>query len=1461
MGKGGQMDGHTVRTHANAHAASSGGRPRGLAFPHVVSALLVTVTLWVGLAARSLADTTPPVLTALSFPASVDVTDGPATVTVDYSATDDLSGVYYFGIGFQGPGLGCGGAGASAYEYVTPALSYTGSPQFTLGQYSTPIGTYPVCSLEVCDAVWNCHNYTVSDLQGLGLATQFVVTGEQDVTAPVLTGLSFPSSVDVTGGSATVTVNYGATDDLSGVQSFQIYFAVPGDGCGVGNSDYFTPVLSRSGSVSFQLGQYSTAIGAYVVCSLSVYDAAGNGHYYTVSDLQSLGLPTQFTVTGVQDVTAPVLTALSFPSSVDVTGGPATVTVSYSATDDLSGVQYFQISFAGPSGSCWEAGGSDWFSPALSRSGSVSFQLGQYSTPIGTYVVCYLAVEDAAGNWRSYTVSDLQGLGLATQFVVTGEQDVTAPVLTGLSFPSSVDVTGGSATVTVNYGATDDLSGVQSFQIYFAVPGDGCGVGNSDYFTPVLSRSGSVSFQLGQYSTAIGAYVVCSLSVYDAAGNGHYYTVSDLQSLGLPTQFTVTGVQDVTAPVLTALSFPSSVDVTGGPATVTVSYSATDDLSGVYYFAINFQGPSGGCGVGSYGYPGGGLSVSSSVSFQLGQFSTPPGTYTVCNLLVQDAVGNPRYYAVADLTALSFPTQFTVTGTQDTIPPVLTALSFPSAVDVSGGPATVTVDYSATDDLSGVYYFAINFQGPSGGCGVGSYGYPGGGLSVSSSVSFQLGQFSTPPGTYTVCNLLVQDAVGNPRYYAVADLTALSFPTQFTVTGTQDTTPPVLTGLSFPSTVDVANGPATVTVNYSATDDLSGVRSFQIYFAVPGGGCWQVGGWDGYFTPLLSRTGAVSFQLGQYSTVPGTYAVCNVALCDAVGNCHDYTNDLAGLGFPTQFTVTRAVCGNGIVEPGEQCDDGNTTNGDGCDATCHVEPCYTCSGMSSVCTPVADGTACDDGLFCDGTDTCDGAGSCSTHSGDPCAGNPPGSSLCDEIDNTCGSSACGDGIVSGNEDCDVGGTCIGGMKAGAQCTAESDCLTGANSRDPINAGVCLGGSKALTVCSSDSDCPGSVCVRCKTFGGAAIPGDSTHTCSATCSFETAVAYPLVPGVVAGADIQAGTSGAVVHGEILTIPLPLTGSETLLVGKEKDGQMPVVIKADSVQLPAIPVSTIACACVRGVAAKTCGGTLFERDGSQTTDCTDLFTAGDSVCTGGKPCTFVHGAGNTASGFVNCEAGATGIDYTFTQDSGGSSGVAGPPVTTFAGTNAPAGAAIVANTQALGIVVGACSGTDPAYGADGQFCTADDPQSSRGTPLTLPSTTGNATGAVYNANYTDGDTIGPFSMSGTPFSCSALAGGSAADTGLASAFTLLGLQTVGDVVVTELLQAEPVCPLDVDGSGVPPDVATDVVYIARYLLGLSPVPPSFRVLDPNIPSDAEMSARIAGLCPSVVDGGQRGAGAYR
>ena len=47
-----------------------------------------------------------------------------------------------------------------------------------------------------------------------------------------------------------------------------------------------------------------------------------------------------------------------------------------------------------------------------------------------------------------------------------------------------------------------------------------------------------------------------------------------------------------------------------------------------------------------------------------------------------------------------------------------------------------------------------------------------------------------------------------------------------------------------------------------------------------------------------------------------------------------------------------AVCGDGLISGSEACDDGNATPGDGCSATCNVEQGYACSAPGKPCTPV-----------------------------------------------------------------------------------------------------------------------------------------------------------------------------------------------------------------------------------------------------------------------------------------------------------------------------------------------------------------------------------------------------------------------------------------------------------------------------------------------------------------------------
>jgi cysteine-rich repeat protein len=64
------------------------------------------------------------------------------------------------------------------------------------------------------------------------------------------------------------------------------------------------------------------------------------------------------------------------------------------------------------------------------------------------------------------------------------------------------------------------------------------------------------------------------------------------------------------------------------------------------------------------------------------------------------------------------------------------------------------------------------------------------------------------------------------------------------------------------------------------------------------------------------------------------------------------------------------VCGDGVIDAPETCDDNNAAPGDGCSAACQIEECWSCTGEPSVCSALGDGAGCDDGNACTQTDTC-----------------------------------------------------------------------------------------------------------------------------------------------------------------------------------------------------------------------------------------------------------------------------------------------------------------------------------------------------------------------------------------------------------------------------------------------------------------------------------------------------------
>ncbi len=233
---------------------------------------------------------------------------------------------------------------------------------------------------------------------------------------------------------------------------------------------------------------------------------------------------------------------------------------------------------------------------------------------------------------------------------------------------------------------------------------------------------------------------------------------------------------------------------------------------------------------------------------------------------------------------------------------------------------------------------------------------------------------------------------------------------------------------------------------------------------------------------------------GTDTDIPGE--LCGNGRIDRGEACDD-GNNAAGDGCAPDCTLETS-CGDGVLDRGEQCDDGNNAAGDGCAPDCTREP--ECGNGI-----VERSETCDDGNLTNGdgcSASCSREGTCGdgvVDTGEACDdGNRVGGDGC-AADCTIEGS-CGDGVLDRGEACDDGNT-IDGDGCAADCTLEGRCGDGVvDEGEECDDGNRTAGDGCGPSCRRESACgDGRVGAGEECDDGNRVDGDG---CAADCTIES-----------------------------------------------------------------------------------------------------------------------------------------------------------------------------------------------------------------------------------------------------------------------------------------------------------------------------------------------------------------------
>lgn len=676
-------------------------------------------------------------------------------------------------------------------------------------------------------------------------------------------------------------------DDMTRLKTVDIVLKSPSGNENISHTYNSTsPILKDKHNIRMSMPQNSEQ-GNWYLETIVLTDNAGNSKTYNSNTLSQNGMNPILFVYNEEDVSPPEIISLELlTTQVDMKKGENTFNCKLHIKDDLSGIDYYSLTFYSPRQKRYTSkGGGSFCSSECDE--IIIFTIPENYDP-GFWKLDNIYMVDKNGNSIYLNSTMLEAKGLNRSIEVLTDGDFSPPEITNIDFsPSKIDVRNSSQKIKCFIDAKDDFSGLRHLSVDFQGPSGGNRIGKGFSFTGENSAKAEIEIEIPQNAQG-GDWKFVYLKISDDYSHEISYNAEELADLGLKNSFEVISDLDHTVPILKSFAItPSEININRNITELNFEIFAEDKTPSAVDVHIEYSSPLG------YKILKQTINPNELTKIPLKfDINSYPGEWRVGRIELWDTGKNMSRYSYTSLGNMGFANKFKVVNEK------LFLRNFsisPTIIDVENNIKQLKMEITAESTINSdikteVFYQPVNSWVDNRNITLKS--------NQSGEILMDFNEYSKT-GKWIIKYVDIEDSEYNEKRFTQDDLKALGFETEFNVISPS----PELKTFSFsPETINIDKKENELYFSIMAEDNSSLFISLNLTL-------YNSNGYAGSITETL-KSGEVKniSKIFENISEPGIWKIDQLSLRDEKGYSKYYSNtQLRDLGFNTEFTLINNV--------------------------------------------------------------------------------------------------------------------------------------------------------------------------------------------------------------------------------------------------------------------------------------------------------------------------------------------------------------------------------------------------------------------------------------------------------------------------------------------------------------------------------------------------------------------------